>query len=66
MQTYQGTIVKVTGGAATIDIDGRLGELKLPLRMIINDAPLEVGQIVRFVLSYPEVIKGDDVHELQS
>lgn len=64
MQTYQGTIVKVTGGAAIIDIDGRLGEMKLPLRMIINDRPLEVGQTVRFVLSYPEVIEGDDVREL--
>jgi len=56
MQTYQGTIVEITGGSVTIDIDGRLGQLKLPLRMIINDKPLESGQIVRFVMSYPEII----------
>jgi len=56
MQTYQGKIIEVTGGAVTIDIDGRLGQLKIPLRMVINDRPLETGQVVRFVLSYPEVI----------
>jgi len=56
MQTYQGEIVEVTGGSVVIDIDGRLGQLKLPLRMIINDKELKVGQAVRFVMSYPEVI----------
>jgi len=56
MQTYQGTIIEVTGGSVTIDIDGRLGQLKLPLRMVINNKPLEIGQHVRFILSYPEVI----------
>ncbi|MCL2620999.1 MAG: hypothetical protein FWD97_08725 [Defluviitaleaceae bacterium] len=53
---YEGVIVEVTGGSVTIDINGRLGQLKLPLRMIINDRPLEVGQIVRFQLTYPEVV----------
>jgi len=53
---YEGVIVEVTGGSVTIDINGRLGQLKLPLRMIINDHPLEVGQIVRFQLTYPEVV----------
>jgi len=53
---YEGIIVEVTGGSVTIDINGRLGQLKLPLRMIINDRPLEVGQIVRFQLTYPEVV----------
>jgi len=61
MQTYQGVIVEVTGGSVTIDIDGRLGQLKLPLRMIINDQPLAVGQTARFVMSYPEIIKSSEV-----
>jgi len=55
-QMYEGIIVEVTGGSVTIDINGRMGQLKLPLRMVINNAPLKVGQIVRFLLSYPEVI----------
>jgi len=54
---YEGVIVEVTGGSVTIDINGRLGQLKLPLRMIINHRPLEVGQIVRFQLTYPEVME---------
>ena len=54
---YEGVIVEVTGGSVTIDINGRLGQLKLPLRMIINHRPLEVGQIVRFQLTYPEVVE---------
>jgi len=61
MQTYQGTIVEITGGSVTIDIGGRLGQLKIPLRMMINQKPIETGQTVRFVLSYPEVIdKGEN------
>ncbi|MCL2350029.1 MAG: hypothetical protein FWC67_00985 [Defluviitaleaceae bacterium] len=55
-QMYEGIITEVTGGSATIEINGRLGQMKLPLRMIINDRPLEAGQIVRFLLSYPEVV----------
>ncbi|MCL2855432.1 MAG: hypothetical protein FWE21_07425 [Defluviitaleaceae bacterium] len=53
---YEGVITEVTGGSVTIEINGRLGQLKLPLRMIINNQPLEVGQAVRFQLTYPEVI----------
>jgi len=56
-QMYEGIITEVTGGSATIELNGRLGQLKLPLRMIINENPLEIGQNVRFFLSYPEVIK---------
>jgi len=56
-QMYEGILVEVTGGSVTIDIKGRLGQLKLPLRMIISDQPLEVGQIVGFLMSYPEVIE---------
>jgi len=54
---HEGVIVEVTGGSVTIDINGRLGQLKLPLRMVINNRPLEVGQIVRFQLTYPEVVE---------
>ena len=54
---YEGIITEITGGSVTIEINGRLGQLKLPLRMIINHSPLEVGQIVRFHLTYPEVVE---------
>jgi len=55
-QMFEGWLVEVTGGSVTIDIKGRLGQLKLPLRMIIADEPLQVGQTVGFLMSYPEVI----------
>jgi len=53
---YEGVLVEITGGSVTIDIKGRLGQMKLPLRMIIADQPLQIGQIVGFLMSYPEVI----------
>ena len=55
-QMYEGTLVEITGGSVTIEISGRLGQMKLPLRMIISEQPLRVGQRVGFLMSYPEVI----------
>ena len=55
-QMYEGIVVELTGGSVTIDIKGRLGQMKLPLRMIINDHPLQVGQTVGFLMTYPEVL----------
>jgi len=53
---YEGIIVEITGGSVTIDIKGRLGQMKLPLRMIISGQPLQIGQMVGFLMSCPEVI----------
>ena len=52
----EGIIVEVTGGSVTIDIAGRMGQLKIPLRMLISDEPPVVGQVVDFLMSYPKVI----------
>jgi hypothetical protein len=54
---FEGVLVDVTGGSVTIDINGRLGQLKIPLRLLICDEAPQVGQVVRFSMSYPEVIK---------
>jgi len=53
---FEGVLVEVSGGGAVIDFNGRLGQLKLPLRMLISDEAPKVGQTVRFMMSYPEVI----------
>lgn len=53
---YEGVLVDVTDGSVTIDINGRLGQLKIPLRMLISEEPPQVGKIVRFMMSYPEII----------
>ena len=58
---FEGIIVEVTQGSVTIDIAGRMGQLKIPLRMLISDNQPEIGQIVGFLMSYPEILdKGDD------
>lgn len=63
-ETYtEGIIVEVKDGGVTIDLKGRLGQLKIPLRMLISDYPLKVGQEVGFMLSYPEVLTGEVVEE---
>ncbi len=58
----EGIIVEVTDGSVTIDFRGRMGQLKIPLRMLITDYPLELGQQVGFIMSYPEVL-GPEIDE---
>lgn len=53
---YEGVIVKVEGGAITIDLKGRMGQFKIPNRMLISDFNPEVGQEVGFMMSSPEVL----------
>ena len=52
---YEGIIVEVHDGSVAIDLKGRLGQLRIPKRMIISNYDLEVGQEVGFLMSYPEV-----------
>jgi len=63
MRTFEGVLVEVSGGGVVIDLSGRLGQLKIPLRMLISDEPPEVGQRVRFVMSYPEIIRNNNSNE---
>lgn len=52
---YEGIIVEVHDGSVAIDLKGRLGQLRIPKRMIVSNYDLEVGQEVGFLMSYPEV-----------
>lgn len=52
----QGIIVEVHDGCVSIDLKGRLGFMKIPLRMLITDYPLKVGQEVGFNMSFVEVL----------
>lgn len=56
---YEGVLVEITDGAVTIDLKGRLGQLKIPKRMLISDYEIAIGQEVGFVMSYPEVLTGE-------
>ena len=53
---FEGVIVELTDGGVTIDLKGRLGQFKVPKRMLITDYELALGQEVGFMLSYPEVL----------
>lgn len=52
----QGIIVEIQDGAVGIDLKGRLGYMKIPMRMLITDYPLKLGQEVGFKMSFPEVL----------
>lgn len=53
---YEGVIVELTDGGVTIDLKGRLGQFKIPKRMLITEYELQLGQEVGFLMSYPEVL----------
>ena len=52
----QGVIVEVHEGCVAIDLKGRLGYLRVPMRMLITDYELKVGQEVGFKMSFVEVL----------
>lgn len=58
----EGIIVEVHDGSVSIDLKGRLGYLEIPLRMIISDTELKVGQSVGFNMSFIEQL-GPEVNE---
>ena len=56
---YEGVLVEITGGSVTIDLKGRLGQLKIPKRMLISEYDIAIGQEVGFMMSYPEVLTSE-------
>ena len=52
----QGIIVEIHDGCVALDLKGRLGYLKVPMRMLITDYPLRIGQEVGFKMSFLEVL----------
>lgn len=58
----EGVIVEVQDGCVGIDLKGRLGYLKIPMRMLITDYPLAVGQEVAWNMSFVEQL-GPEVNE---
>lgn len=50
----EGVIVEIYDGCVGIDLKGRLGYLRVPMRMLITDYPLVVGQEVAWNMSFVE------------
>ena len=58
----EGVIVEVHDGCVAIDLKGRLGYLKVPMRMFISDYEIKVGQEVAWNMSFVEQM-GPQVNE---
>ena len=58
----EGVIVEVHDGSVAIDLKGRLGYLKVPMRMFISDYPIQVGQEVAWNMSFVEQL-GPEVND---
>ncbi|MFW5630141.1 MAG: CBO2463/CBO2479 domain-containing protein [Acetivibrio ethanolgignens] len=58
----EGVIVEVHDGCVGIDLKGRLGFLKVPMRMMITDYPLKVGQEVAWNMSFIEQL-GSEIND---
>ena len=54
--------MEVHDGCVAIDLKGRLGYLKVPMRMMITDYPLKVGQEVAWNMSFVEQL-GPEVND---
>lgn len=50
----EGIITEVHDGCVCIDLKGRLGALKIPMRMLVSDEPLKKGQEVAWNMSFVE------------
>ena len=58
----EGVIVEVHDGCVGVDLKGRLGYLKVPMRMLISDYEIKVGQEVGFNMSFVEQLD-DEINE---
>lgn len=58
----EGIIVEVHDEGVGIDFKGRLGYLLVPMRMIISDTELKVGQTVAWNMSFIEQ-EGPEVND---
>ncbi len=58
----EGVIVEIHDGCVAVDLKGRLGYLKVPMRMLLTDYELKVGQEVGWNMSFPEQL-GPEVND---
>lgn len=56
VRLYRGIITEITELSVSIDLTGRMGMMRFPLRMLISDKKPEVGAEIAIYLGYPEVI----------
>lgn len=64
----EGIILSVGDESVIIDLKLGLGTIRLPKKYVISDDEITEGQVVGFLMSFPEVIfdKVDGEHVLES
>ena len=58
----EGVIVEIHDGCVAVDLKGRLGYLRVPMRMLLTDYELKVGQEVGWNMRFPEQL-GPEVND---
>ena len=58
----EGVIIEIHDGCVGVDLKGRLGFLKIPMRMLITDYEIKIGQEVGWNMSFIEQL-GPEVNE---
>ncbi|MCO7127604.1 hypothetical protein NIE88_17815 [Sporolactobacillus shoreicorticis] len=51
-----GTILEVSERDVKVTLKGRMGIIQVPLRSVISDHALQVGQTIQVYLSYIQVV----------
>lgn len=63
----EGIVIEKNDCAVTVDLKDGIGHFKVPMRMLISDNHVELGQTVGFMMSYPEVLNdGDNEHYISN
>lgn len=60
---YEGIIIEITDASVVIDLKGRMGQLRVPRRLVISENELIEGHEVGFLMTYPEVIS-EEIDEI--
>ena len=61
----EGIITEVHDGGIAANLNGRLGSLRVPMRMVISDNKLKIGQKIGFNMSFIEQINSSDKHNTE-
>ena len=56
---YEGVIVGIEDGIISVDVLGRLGFFEIPESSVIAEAPLQVGQMLGWKMSFFEQLRAD-------
>ncbi|OWZ84367.1 CBO2463/CBO2479 domain-containing protein [Natranaerobius trueperi] len=54
---FKGTVTKVDSGSCEVELDGRMGRIYVPIRLLVSDKSIQIGDMVELKIS-PIIVKG--------